>query len=267
MVGEWMPVTTDFRIFRIADPDLIARGIDLYRRVFRISPSACTAAPRLLAGLAHQGGFVLGAQTHDTMIGLAYGFLGMSGRYREPHLYLQLIVVDPEHQNSGVGRAMMARIGALARSQGLRRVRWAFDPLDTRNGHFYLDVIGARGREFVRNMYGEDGRGPSHRVITEWDLTRRAAPWPRPHSAPPPGTPRADGPSVLLTVEPEPLGDPTNSAVCAHLERLIAHGYELVSCQRVAGRTVVRLSRAEDAAPPVPSLCAPELMAGSRSRG
>ena len=68
---------------------------------------------------------------------------------------------------------MMRHLADLVRRATCDRLRWAFDPTSIRNAHFYLDVIGARGRQFVPDMYGADPGRPSHRVIADWDLRRR----------------------------------------------------------------------------------------------
>ncbi|MFC9898453.1 GNAT family N-acetyltransferase [Nocardia sp. NPDC127579] len=204
----------------ITDPSVIAEGIDLYRTVFHAPASECTMAPRLLAAMAGQGGFVLGAHIGDTLVGFAYGFTGITGRATGAHLYLQLIVVHPAYQNLGIGRRLMAAIAHHARVIGVHRVRWAFDPRNARNAHFYLDVIGAQGRWFVPNMYGTR---PSHRVIAEWDVS--------PSRARLETTDRYD--DCLELVECGTAGRlPSRSSELFYtrLGELLSAGYELVSC-------------------------------------
>ena len=46
-------------------------------------------------------------------------------------------------------------------------MRWAFDPLLTRNAHFNLDVLGARGIACYPDLYDEPG---TDRVLINWEL-------------------------------------------------------------------------------------------------
>ncbi|MFI5776677.1 GNAT family N-acetyltransferase [Nocardia sp. NPDC051570] len=243
-----MTSKTGFEIHELRDSAEIAKGIALYRQVFGIPSQQCSVAPRLLTGLSRHGGFVLGAWAEDSLVAVSYGFVGFPAG-ELPYLYLQLIAVHAEHQGRGIGRAMMHRVAQVARQRGLRRLRWAFDPLQTRNAYFYLDVIGARARAFVADMYGveaagRDRRMSTHRVIAEWDLRPPVSAW-RPPSAPPPvGTPLPDGQSLLLTVgttggsEFEPDAE---AEAYRQLSRLMDRGYCLVSCRTVDSHVVARL--------------------------
>ncbi|MFI1917933.1 GNAT family N-acetyltransferase [Nocardia sp. NPDC020380] len=139
-------------------------------------PADCTLGPRLLTGLANNHGFVFGARIGSELVGFAYGFPCLPDSWTPPYLYLQLIVVHPEHQGNRIGRTMMGALADFALARGLLTVRWAFDPVDTRNAHFYLDVIGAAAQQFVPDMYGAAADAPTDRVIAEWDLTDYAGP-------------------------------------------------------------------------------------------
>ncbi|MFB7873744.1 GNAT family N-acetyltransferase [Nocardia sp. NPDC056064] len=202
----------------ITDTRDIAEGIRLYRTVFHTPDTECTMAPRLLAAMARHGGFVLGAHRDRSLIGFAYGFAGITTHGLGAHLYLQLIAVHPRYQNSGIGRSLMNAVAEHARAAGISRIRWAFDPRDTRNAHFYLDVVGARGKWFVPDMYGTPN---SHRVIAEWDaapVTRA-----RPHTT----TPTDDSVELREDLGTEHQPD---EPFYTRLANLLSTGYELVSC-------------------------------------
>ncbi|WP_280267319.1 GNAT family N-acetyltransferase [Nocardia wallacei] len=241
-----MTSETGFEIRELRDPAEIAKGIALYQQVFGRPAQQCSVAHRLLAGLSRHGGFVLGASHGGTLIAVSYGFVGLPAN-ESPYLYMQLIAVRADHQGRGIGRAMMQRIAQVARQHGLRWLRWAFDPLQVRNAHFYLDVIGARAKGFVANMYGTEGGSrawSTHRVLAEWDLRSPLGVWRTPSAPPPIGTPQPDGRSVLLTVGAtgnrgfEPAAE---AAAYRHLSRLMSEGYTLVSCRIVNSYAVARL--------------------------
>jgi predicted GNAT superfamily acetyltransferase len=91
-------------------------------------------------------------------------------------------VVDHGWQGRGVGRALkLGQRDYVLAATGITRMRWSYDPVRAANGHFNLDVLGARGRWFVRNLYGVDDMGrdighPSDRLIVDWDLTGEPSP-------------------------------------------------------------------------------------------
>jgi predicted GNAT superfamily acetyltransferase len=159
-------------------------GVDLYREVLRLDQTDPAVSPRLLAALRHNGGSVMGAFPNagsDELIGFAYGFLGRDTTTGETYHYSQTAVVSDDWQGKGVGRALKLGQREYVLATGVERMRWTYDPVRSANAHFNLDVLGARGRWFVRNFYGIDemGRDRGHtsdRLVVEWNLTVGASP-------------------------------------------------------------------------------------------
>lgn len=182
----------------------------LYRDVMGLRSEDGSINPRLLIALQHNGGLVLGAYLDDRLIGFAYSFLG-SDSYdgvTELYQYSQLAVVARDMQGQGIGRQLKyaQRSRCLQRQIGV--MRWAFDPMKTRNAHFNLDVLGARVTDFVPSMYGATGFGAdaadgTDRFIVSWELTSNG---PSPaqrverRNDDQPGTLRAEGDDVVVIV-------------------------------------------------------------------
>ncbi|WP_433159930.1 GNAT family N-acetyltransferase [Kribbella sp. CA-247076] len=155
----------EFRPVTLTTPERFAEATVLYRQVFGYQDPDYALNPRLLGALVSNGGSVVGVlDEHDRLVAFAYGFCGTDRRGF--YHYSQSAVVDANHQGHGLGRLLKHAQREVALSHGMTRMRWTYDPFQIRNGHFNLDVLGARGRWYSPDMYGPGG----DRVIIEWDL-------------------------------------------------------------------------------------------------
>lgn len=230
------------------------QAAELYRSVFGYDHPSYGINPRLLAGLITNGGSAVGALDHeDRLAGFAYGFLGTDGT--ETYHYSQAAVVAAGHQSRGLGRRLKIAQREVALATGISSMRWAYDPILTRNAHFNLDVLGARGVAFHPELYGEPG---SDRIMINWDLTAEPGPHGPAEPLPTPdpatvdwGKPIPDGDRILLPL-PTDLAvlrahDPIKAADLAltlrrSLVTIFADGYQAVSC-RALGSTAYYVFR------------------------
>ncbi|TWF75552.1 putative GNAT superfamily acetyltransferase [Pseudonocardia hierapolitana] len=225
-------------------------AVRLYRVVFGLAPDDPAFTPKLLSALRHAGGSAVGAfDEDDNLVGFTYGFVGLDGG--TPYHYSQTAAVDPVAQGRGVGRQLKRAQAEVARCTGVRTMRWAYDPLQARNAHFNLDVLGAVGRWFHRDLYDmEDHNGRTDRVVVEWVLdaqTPTPVP-PLPRDVPEWGECRADGDVGWLAV-PASSDDlrrmepgralELRDRVADELTRLLGAGQVLLSCRRVDDRTAL----------------------------
>ncbi|MET0989605.1 MAG: GNAT family N-acetyltransferase [Glaciihabitans sp.] len=138
---------------------------ELYARVFGYTSPDHSLNPKLLSAIVANGGTAVAASTATgDLVGFAYGFVGFDGR---PYLYSQATFIDPDYQGLGVGRLLKQEQARIAAATGLASMRWAFDPILSRNAHFNLDVLGARGVRFAPRYYDE---AFSDRLIVDWEL-------------------------------------------------------------------------------------------------
>lgn len=168
-------------IVRDVKADELSACESLYVSVMGLRPNDGSINPRLLAALQANSGVVLGAYAEGELIGFAYSFLGREGagaaRRSETRLYQysQLAVVSPKWQGKGVGRKLKYAQRARCLAEGITLMRWAFDPVKTRNAYFNLNVLGGRAVKLIPSMYGDAGFGGdtgdrTDRFIVEWDL-------------------------------------------------------------------------------------------------
>ncbi|WP_433662640.1 GNAT family N-acetyltransferase [Nocardia sp. CA-128927] len=236
----------------------LSDAIAMYREVFALRDDDPAPSPRLLAALVRNGGIALGAYVGGELAGFTYGFLGIdqgcTGQVAALYHYMELLVVRPDRRSTGVGRALMYRMRDIALTRGLGTIRWAYDPLRTDNAYFYLDVLAARGCDFVPNFYGIENIGrdrgrPTDRIIVQWEVAGYTRRWPDP----PPGLvvgspvtdPRADIETVLLAIptDCDHVRQDVSCDLCCRirgtLRALITVGFQPVSCRRTADDVAV----------------------------
>ncbi len=124
---------------------------------------------------AHKaGGLVLGAfAPGGRLVGFVYGFLGRDedGWFHHSHM----TAVDPAWQGCGLGARLKWAQRERVLAQGIERIAWTYDPLESRNACFNFDKLGVVARTYWPDLYGETTsrlhRGmPTDRLRAEWFL-------------------------------------------------------------------------------------------------
>ena len=96
---------------------------------------------------SHPHAEVLLAETDaGEVFGFALYFHTFSTFLGRPGLYLEDLYVRPEHRGSGAGKALLARLAALAVERGCGRVEWAVLDWNAPSIAFY-EALGARATE------------------------------------------------------------------------------------------------------------------------
>jgi predicted GNAT superfamily acetyltransferase len=143
------------------------------RQAWGITEDGYVVPVATMVGANLHGGLVLGAfLPTGEAVAMSFAFLGrIDGRLCH---YSQLTGVVPGYQSRGLGYQIKLMQRDFARSEGIDRIAWAFDPLQAGNAYFNLSRLGASTRRYVANMYGErtdalNADVPTDRVIVEWD--------------------------------------------------------------------------------------------------
>ena len=69
--------------------------------------------------------YALVAEVDGHVVGFALYFLNFSTWEGTHGLYLEDLFVEPDHRGSGLGRALLAALAAIARDRGYARVEWS----------------------------------------------------------------------------------------------------------------------------------------------
>ncbi len=128
----------------------------------------------VLLTAAKNGGVVLGAYDDEVMVGMLFGFPGLTPRGSLKHCS-HVAGVLAEARRRSVGATLKWAQRDLVLAQGVELVTWTFDPLEARNASLNLHHLGATSSSYLENMYGElrddlNQGLPTDRVLVEWQL-------------------------------------------------------------------------------------------------
>lgn len=157
--------------------DELAECVQLQREVFAL-PEIEISPVRHLIVTKHAGGFTLGAFAAEKLIGFV---LSVPAFLRgERAFYSHMTAVAPHFQSAGVGAKLKWAQAERARAEGVKYVKWTFQPVMARNAFFNLQKLGVVIRHYEPNFYGTDySTAPnqterigldSDRLFAEWDL-------------------------------------------------------------------------------------------------
>jgi predicted GNAT superfamily acetyltransferase len=152
--------------------------LQLQRDVFHF-PELEVSPRRHLVVSRESGGWTLGAFAGDEMVGFVHHLVGLRGR--EVIGYSHMMAVSQTVQNQGIGARLKWAQRERALNEGVKFIRWTWDPMQARNAHFNLNRLGVVVRSYAPNFYGTnysvagsyDGadRGiDSDRLFAEWAL-------------------------------------------------------------------------------------------------
>jgi predicted GNAT superfamily acetyltransferase len=134
----------------------------------------------VVRALAVSGNVPIAAATGDDVIGFVLGWAGVDGDGL--HVHSHMLAARPDRRHAGIGTALKLAQRAQALDQGIRVMRWTFDPMVKRNAWFNFGKLGVVADRFERSFYGEmrdaiNAGERSDRFVVRWDLDR--APTPR----------------------------------------------------------------------------------------
>lgn len=231
---------------------------ELYVRVFGYEDPSFALNPNLMFALKDNGGSAVGVYTrNEKLVGFAYGFAGRDEHGRDFH-YSQSAVVDPAYQGSGIGRELKQLQRAVAERWGHTTMRWTFDPILARNGHFNFGTLGATGTGFLHDYYG---RSETDRLIVEWAIGDAPTPHLALRGSTPPrlttaqwATPVEDEHGVWVSLPTDQDAAATTEirgALAGVLGGLISDGHVLIDCRRIDELSAAYLAVPADR-PPTP---------------
>ncbi len=156
--------------------------VRLQREVFGL-PDLEVSPRRHLIVSRQAGGWTLGAFDGELLVGFVHHLVARRGA--EIIGYSHMMAVDRARQNHGIGAQLKWAQRERALSEGVRFIKWTWDPLQARNAHFNINRLGVVVRHYAVNFYGTDYNMPegggidSDRLFAEWELesarVRRAA--------------------------------------------------------------------------------------------
>jgi predicted GNAT superfamily acetyltransferase len=127
--------------------------VDLQRLVFA-TPDLENSPVRHLIVTKYAGGFTLGAFHAGRMVGFVLSVPMFRGTERA--FYSHMTAVDKEYQNYGIGTRLKWAQRERALAEGIKYIKWTFQPVQARNAFFNLERLGATVKIYAPNFYGTD---------------------------------------------------------------------------------------------------------------
>jgi len=147
--------------------------VQIQRQVFGL-PDVELSPVRHFVVTKNAGGFAIGAFDNDRLAGFV---LSVPAFLRgERAYYSHMTGVREEYQSFGVGAKLKWDQRKRALAEGVKYVKWTFEPVKARNAYFNLEKLGAVAREYKPNFYGTDYATSSKvglasdRLFAEWHL-------------------------------------------------------------------------------------------------
>jgi predicted GNAT superfamily acetyltransferase len=155
----------------------LAQCVQLQRDVFAL-PEVELSPVRHFVVTKNAGGFTLGAYDGDRLAGFV---LSVPAFLRGEHaFYSHMTGVRPGYQGRGIGARLKWEQRLRALAEGVKYIKWTFEPVKARNAYFNLEKLGAVVSEYGLNFYGTDyttaartGKNiglASDRLFAEWHL-------------------------------------------------------------------------------------------------
>lgn len=157
--------------------DELADCVKLQREVFAL-PEIEISPVRHFIVTKNAGGFTLGAFDGADLIGFV---LSVPAYLRnERAFYSHMTAVRAGYQGTGVGARLKWAQRERSLTEGVKFIKWTFEPTKARNAFFNLEKLGAIVREMQANFYGTDYTSApemgekiglaSDRLFAEWEL-------------------------------------------------------------------------------------------------
>ena len=151
---------------------------ELQREVWGIPDLEVVPASQLIASVK-VGGVLLGAFAGEEMTGFIFGFTGYEEGAAIHHSHM--LAVKPSFRQFNLGQRLKFKQRERVLDQGIDKMTWTFDPLQSRNAHINFKKLGVVSDRYLVNFYGEDAPSFLHsngtdRLWVTWLLaTQRVA--------------------------------------------------------------------------------------------
>ena len=119
----------------------------------------------MLAAARESGGILIGAYDGESLVGFAFGFVGLEDGATVHHSHM--LAVNASHRSHNLGYRLKMAQRDRALQQGINRMTWTFDPLQSLNAHFNFAKLGVLADKYKVNFYGEATSSPLHQTGTD----------------------------------------------------------------------------------------------------
>lgn len=119
----------------------------------------------ILAATREVGGVLIGAYDSADLVGFVYGFPGYEAGRVTHHSHM--LAVKPAYRNHDLGYQLKLAQRERVLAQGIERVTWTFDPLQSINAHFNFGKLGVVADSYKIDFYCEATSSFLHQLGTD----------------------------------------------------------------------------------------------------
>lgn len=119
----------------------------------------------ILVATKEVGGVLVGAYDRSSLVGFAYGFPGIESGELTHHSHM--LGVSHEYRNLNLGFKLKVAQRDRVLAQGIKRITWTFDPLQSRNAYFNFAKLGVISDSYRVNFYGKTSSSFLHQAGTD----------------------------------------------------------------------------------------------------
>jgi predicted GNAT superfamily acetyltransferase len=158
----------------IAEPAIVIRSIEtvsdlraveaLQKEVWGCADLDVAPLTILLAS-KEVGATLIGAYDGERLVGFVYGFPGYENNHATHHSHMLAVLPDYRSHQLGFKLKLAQRECVLA--QGINRISWTFDPLQSLNAHLNFSKLGVIADRYRINFYGEATSSFLHQIGTD----------------------------------------------------------------------------------------------------
>ena len=144
----------------------------LQKEVWRLSDQDVTPLTQLVA-IRESGGQLIGAFDASLLVGFVYGFVAIEDGETTHHSHM--LAVKTAYRQADIGYRLKLAQREAVLAQGITRITWTFDPLQSLNAYFNFCKLGVVSDRYKINFYGEETssflhQGGTDRLWVTWLL-------------------------------------------------------------------------------------------------
>jgi predicted GNAT superfamily acetyltransferase len=145
-------------------PSEMAEVEKLQTAVWRCDDLDVVPATMLVAS-REVGAILLGAYDNSSLVGFVYGFPGWENGHVTHHSHM--LAVKPAYRNLNLGYKLKLAQRERVLAQGIKRISWTFDPLQSLNAYFNFGKLEVLADAYKINFYGEATSSFLHQIGTD----------------------------------------------------------------------------------------------------
>ncbi len=160
------------RLEFVTDPGELYKVEEIQESVW--GPNDVVPDHLLLASI-HAGGLLIAAYVEERMVGFVFGFpaFDKTGDRINLRHHSHMLAVLPDARDAGIGFSLKRAQWQWVRQQGIERITWTYDPLQSRNANLNIARLGAVCSTYLQDYYGEmtdviNAGMPSDRFSVDW---------------------------------------------------------------------------------------------------